>query len=578
MATHDYLDPDWPPGTVKLQRLSKHEAENKNVEIIFQPRPSDDPNDPLNWPKSQKVVNFFLASFYAMMVFAFISATSPTWGPLADELKFSIETLTNTYAIGSATLALGAPMLIPFALKYGSRPVYVLSSIFQFIISIWAAKTQTAGDWWGVNALQCWLGALAEVLIQITIADMFFVHQRGLMNSIYVWAANIGSNLAVVAAGFITSNQGWRWVWWWCAIFFGVQIIMFVFGFEETKFPSHVRGTPLRGDGVVPASGEAASIKNDRDDSDEGDEKSRNARNSTEDPMRSSSVPLMSNESTSEKDGEGNSSDLTSIHIDPNKRRKTYWQRLSLLRTSPGPWSQFLRHSWQPFLILGSIPGILFCSLTYAILLAWTTVMTTALSVYMLKDPYNFTASQIGLMNLAPFIGQTLGTLVVGPVSDYFALQLTKRNNGIYEPEMRFYVFVPFIPFQLAGAWWFGYALADGKSWVQVAMAFGICNFGSAPLQSIALTYLLDAYNEIIGDALTALTFTRNVLSTIFVFAMPAWIAAVGIPNVFNTIGAIGVLILSFSVFFIWRGKKLRAQTAKVYKYYAERQFEARPV
>lgn len=57
---------------------------------------------------------------------------------------------------------------------------------------------------------QCWLGALAEVLIQMTIADVYFVHQRGLMNAIYIWVANVGSNLAVVAAGFITVDQGWR--------------------------------------------------------------------------------------------------------------------------------------------------------------------------------------------------------------------------------------------------------------------------------------------------------------------------------------------------------------------------------
>ena len=97
-------------------------------------------------------------------------------------------------------------MLIPFALKFGSRPVYVISSAAQFAISIWAANTQTAGDWWGVNAVQCWLGALAEVLIQMTIAEMYFVHQRGMFNAIYVWVANVGSNLAIVAAGFITGQ------------------------------------------------------------------------------------------------------------------------------------------------------------------------------------------------------------------------------------------------------------------------------------------------------------------------------------------------------------------------------------
>jgi len=83
---------------------------------------------------------------------------------------------------------------------------------------------------------------------------------------------------------------------------------------------------------------------------------------------------------------------------------------------------------------------------------------------------------------------------------------------------------------------------------------------------------------DIIGDALTGLTVLRNTFSTIFVFAMPAWAAAVGIPNVFNTIGAIGCLVLSFAAYFIWKGKQLRVRTAKVYRYYAMRQFEARPI
>lgn len=80
------------------------------------------------------------------MVMVNINATTPTWGPLAEELGFSDATLNNTYAIGCATLAIGAPMLIPFALKYGLRPVYVISSVGQFCVMIWAAKTQTAGD------------------------------------------------------------------------------------------------------------------------------------------------------------------------------------------------------------------------------------------------------------------------------------------------------------------------------------------------------------------------------------------------------------------------------------------------
>ena len=93
---------------------------------------------------------------------------------------------------------------------------------------------------------------------------------------------------------------------------------------------------------------------------------------------------------------------MSVIHINPNIPRKPYWQRLALTTTSPGTWSHFLRHSWQPFMILGSVPGVAYCSLVYAIVLAWSTVMTSVLSIYMLDAPYNFTSDKIGLMSLAP--------------------------------------------------------------------------------------------------------------------------------------------------------------------------------
>jgi MFS family permease len=329
-----------------------------------------------------------------------------------------------------------------------------------------------------VNALQCGIGALAEVLIQMTVADLFFVHQRGLMNTIYIWCYNVGSNLAVVASGFITDGQGWRWVWVWCSIFFGVQFVMFFFGFEETKYSvvSSLLGNR----------GSAVSTPTDSKDVSNNNEKEMLAKSTT---------PKSDMEAGVSHDDEDAARNLSILHLDPNIPRKTYWQKLSLIKTTPGPWSHFLRHSYQPFMILVSIPGVVFSSICYGVLGAFGTVMTTALSTYMLIEPYNFSASQIGLMSLAPFIGSTLGSLIVGPLSDYVALRLSKRNGGVYEPEYRFYCFLPFIPFQCGGAWYFANALADGRHWSHIAVAYGICNFGTAPLQSLALTYMLDAYN-----------------------------------------------------------------------------------
>lgn len=218
------------------------------------------------------------------------------------------------------------------------------------------------------------------------------------MNSIYIWVMNVGGNLAVVAAGFVTADLGWRWVWWICAIIFGAQLIVFFFGrfhhtavpkirdclhflpgFEETKF-THFESLEARQGSVVSVPDISGHIHGDYD-------------NETKHPRTSGTD--MEREPVQQ-------SSMSVIHINHDIPRKTYWQKLALTTTSPGTWGHFFRHSWQPFMILGSVPGVLFCSLVYAIVLAWSTVMTSVLSTYMLDAPYNFTSDQIGLMSLAP--------------------------------------------------------------------------------------------------------------------------------------------------------------------------------
>jgi MFS family permease len=170
------------------------------------------------------------------MVFALIDVATPTWGPMNEQLSFSYELLNDSYAIGCGTLVFGAFLLIPFALKYGRRPVYIFSTLVQFAMSVWSAKLETVADLMLVNAFSCGVGALSEVIVQMTVADIFFVHQRGAVNTIYAWTSAIGGTLAPVAAGYMITNEGWRWVWWWCGIWFAVCIVLFVFGYEETKY------------------------------------------------------------------------------------------------------------------------------------------------------------------------------------------------------------------------------------------------------------------------------------------------------------------------------------------------------
>lgn len=65
--------------------------------------------------------------------------------------------------------------------------------------------------------------------------------------------------------------------------------------------------------------------------------------------------------------------------------------------------------------------------------------------------PYNFSSTKIGFFNFAMLVGGLIGLLTAGPLSDMVAARLTKRNQGIREPEMRLLTMIPFVIIMIIG-------------------------------------------------------------------------------------------------------------------------------
>lgn len=75
---------------------------------------------------------------------------------------------------------------------------------------------------------------------------------------------------------------------------------------------------------------------------------------------------------------------------------------------------------------------------------------------------------------------------------------------------------------------------------------------------------------------MVTITVTRNIVATVFVFAIAPWIDGIGMKNVFVMLGVLMIVIISSVFIFIYYGKKLRVRTATRYRYYAGRQFDSR--
>jgi MFS family permease len=91
------------------------------------------------------------------------------WGIWAEEFGVDATELTNVYASNLAGLALGCVFFIPFALKFGRRPVYLASVVVSFAATIWQAKANNLSDLIGSAVVGGLAGAASEALVQMTV-------------------------------------------------------------------------------------------------------------------------------------------------------------------------------------------------------------------------------------------------------------------------------------------------------------------------------------------------------------------------------------------------------------------------
>ncbi|PSN69809.1 major facilitator superfamily transporter [Corynespora cassiicola Philippines] len=517
---------NWTPGTVQLEDLQRNGST-----IILQPTPTADPNDPLNWSKARKAVNFTLAIFYTLFTFVLLDIGPVIWGTLNEELGISFQNLNNSFAANTSGLAVGCIFLLPIAHKYGRRPLYLVSLAVQFACSIWFAKMNTNWENILINVIAGVGGSVSEAIVQMTVADIFFVHQRATMNAIYFFAVTAGAYLAPVAAGYSAASQGWRWIWWWSAIFLGVNLVAAVFLFEETKYTITLA--------AVPRSGSVTEKFHEKD------------------PEKVDPETLQRTET---------SNSLTFP-------KRAYRDRLSLFTRTPTP---IFRHMWQPFAILVQFPAVMYTSLMYGSQLAWFSVVSTTASTYLLEEPYSFGVAGIGLMNLAPFVGCVFASVIGGPLTDRYILWRAKRNKGIFEPEMRLHLSLCAIVLCPAGILLYGLSLAKGYPWMVLAVGYAMYGFGWTLVGDQSLTYLVDCYQDIIGDALVAVAFVRNGIATIIVFAVTPWIYGLGLYNFFISVGVIALVCLLTTIPMIWFGKHCRGWTRERYGRFAKVQTSTR--
>lgn len=121
--------------------------------------------------------------------------------------------------------------------------------------------------------------------------------------------------------------------------------------------------------------------------------------------------------------------------------------------------------------------------------------------------PWDFSSQSVGFTNFAILVGALAGLLTSGPLSDWVADYLTKRNNGVRKPEMRLVTMVPYVLIMILGS--VVTAVGYDRQWkweVIVVVGYTCLGIQVTSLPSIASTYAIDSYKPVTGAMFVTIT------------------------------------------------------------------------
>lgn len=415
---------------------------------------------------------------------------------------FNVSLTDVSLLTGYSLCATGATGIIISAAtrKYGKRPTLLFSVVCAFVGTVWGGAAQSYNSLLGARVVQGFSVSMFESIFFAIVGDLYFIHERGFRTSIVTTVVSGISNLPAVLAGKITTDLGWRWVFWMLSIFLGIGLVLSVFfGWEtaynrraiyntdvasqdvsinELLFISPLASFEVYADAMLGKNLDELEAKRDaRVDHIEG-----------------------------QVDGISKIETATSTAI-PRQSFLTLMKPYSETFADEPLWKLTI----APIVIMYN-PVVIWAVILMGFPTIWLVAINLLTAQIFTAPPFLLNTTQLGYFSAGPTVGGFLGALIAGLISDPMIKYFSRRNQGIYEPEFRLFLIVPAFVLSAISYFLFGYLIEQGKSPVAMSSLWGIA---TASLQFIMMaigTYCVDAYRAISVEIFIATMITKNFL------------------------------------------------------------------
>ncbi|KAK4888847.1 hypothetical protein LTR27_012308 [Elasticomyces elasticus] len=220
----------------------KTAADGRTVLI---PQPTDDADDPLNWPQSKKLSILLVITFIAFLP-DFNSATGvPALIP--QSLLWQLSPNTIQYNLVGQCAALGTCAILTAILSnyFGRLPVLLAFQVLAVATGVWCAVASSFHSYLAARILTGF-GIVAQAGGMMFIKDMFFFHEHPRMINIWSGGVIVSPYLGPLVESFITWKASWRWGFWVHTILSVIALVLLILVCDETWY-SRSKQTGSRG-------------------------------------------------------------------------------------------------------------------------------------------------------------------------------------------------------------------------------------------------------------------------------------------------------------------------------------------
>ncbi|KAF2017470.1 MFS general substrate transporter [Aaosphaeria arxii CBS 175.79] len=501
----------------------------KDADIILIPQPSEDPNDPLNWPWQKKWTIMFIIAFGSTLYAAVLAPLlSPALVVIAMDFKVQVADITVISGYMLLVTAASGPIISALSRKYGKRFMLILSSLFGLVGTIVGSAVYSYDGLLAARIIQGGSISAFESLVVSMIGDLFFVHQRGLWMTLIQFILGAASNFSAIIVGPIATDLGWRYLFHILIAFAALEVFLLFFFVPETAYNRDHRYDidELAEDNLQ----ELAAA-----------EKRHTQPSSIQKDTGSDEVVRME----------------TAVSANPTYGpKKTFAQELALFS---GTYSDdnLLQLMIAPFAVCLNL-AVLWMVIVTGGLTAFFVAQSYDMAQIFMFPPYNLSAAGVGYLSLGPFLGGLLGSIVLGATLDPIIKWCAKHNGGIYEPEYRLLGMIPSL-LTGVGLFAFGYMCENHFSYYATATMHGMDLFGIVCAAISASAYVIDAYRDMSSEIFIMNMLFKNLLFYGFSYFVNDWTAEAGPAVVFYTFGGIAFAMTCTTPFFFFWGKRYRS-------------------